>query len=138
MWQQRADAVRANGMTSLVTPTIERWLTEGFRFTDQARTQEIAQMFAATPVEGYAACCGVLARTDLKPDLHQIACPVRVICGAHDPSTPPLRGEELVAGLREATMVTLDAAHISAVEAPRAFADDLLAFVRRVASRANQ
>jgi len=137
MWQQRADAVRADGMTVLVKPTIERWFTERFRTSDKARTQEIAEMFAATPVEGYAACCGVLASSDLEPNLHQIACPVRVICGAHDPSTPPSRGEELVAGLREGTMVTLDAAHISAVEASRAFADELLAFVRHVASRTN-
>ncbi|MFX5757039.1 3-oxoadipate enol-lactonase, partial [Acinetobacter baumannii] len=78
----------------------------------------MAEMVGATSSEGYAGCCDVLAVADLKPSLSDISCPVRVICGAHDPSTPPTRGEEIVAGIKGAQMATLDAAHIAAVEAP--------------------
>jgi 3-oxoadipate enol-lactonase len=132
MWQDRAAAVRANGMSSLVPPTLDRWFTTAFRERAPERIGQIAEMIGATPSEGYAGCCDVLAVADLKPRLSDVSCPVQVICGAHDPSTPPARGAEIVAGIRGAQMVTLDAAHISAIEAPDAFAQELRSFVSRV------
>ena len=96
----------------------------------------MAEMIGAIPSEGYAGCCDVLAVADLRPRLSDISCPVQVICGAHDPSTPPARGEEIVAAIKGAQMVTLDAAHISAVEAPDAFARELTKFMSRAVSAA--
>jgi pimeloyl-ACP methyl ester carboxylesterase len=54
---------------------------------------------------------------------------VLVIAGEHDPSTPPGRGAEIVAAAKGARMVSLDAAHLSAVEAPEAFAAALREFL---------
>lgn len=136
MWQDRAAAVRANGMGSLVAATLERWFTKAFRERSLQRMEEMAELIGATPAEGYAGCCEALAVADLKPRLSDISCPVQVICGAHDPSTPPARGEEIVAGIKGAQMVTLDAAHISAVEAPDAFARELMKFLSRASSAA--
>jgi 3-oxoadipate enol-lactonase len=136
MWQDRAAAVRANGMNSLVPVTLDRWFTKAFRERTPERIEQMAEMIGATPSEGYAACCDVLAVADLKPRLSDISCPVQVICGAHDPSTPPARGDEIVAGINGAQMVTLDAAHISAVEAPDAFTHELKKFMSRAVSAA--
>ena len=134
MWQDRAAAVRANGMGSLVSATLDRWFTTAFRERAPKRIEELAEMIGATPLEGYAGCCEVLAVADLKPRLSDISCPVHVICGAHDPSTPPSRGEEIVAGIKGAKMATIDAAHISSVEAPDAFARELTEFIFRAVS----
>jgi 3-oxoadipate enol-lactonase len=136
IWRDRAAAVRTNGMGSLVQATLDRWFTPAFRERAPERIAQIAEMIGATPSEGYAGCCDVLAVADLRPRLSDISCPVQVVCGAHDPSTPPERGEEIVAGIRGAQMVTLDAAHISAVEAPDAFAHELTKFMSRAVSAA--
>ncbi len=134
MWRERAAAVRTSGMSSLVPATLERWFTKAFRDRAPARIEQFAEMIGATPSEGYAGCCDVLAVADLRPRLSDISCPVQVICGGHDPSTPPARGEEIVAAIKGAQMVSLDAAHISAAEAPDAFASELSKFVSRAVS----
>ncbi|WP_225711625.1 3-oxoadipate enol-lactonase [Bradyrhizobium semiaridum] len=132
MWFDRAEQVRASGMQSLADATIERWLTKAYRESHPERSAALRATLEGTPAEGYAACCKVLATTDMQPHLGRINCPVLVICGAHDPSTPPARGEEIMAGIKGATMVTLDAAHISAVEAADAFAAEVKKFVSRI------
>ena len=136
MWRDRAAAVRTNGMSSLVPATLDRWFTKAFRERAPKRIEQMAEMIGAIPSEGYAGCCDVLAVADLRPRLSDVLCPVQVICGVHDPSTPPARGEEIVAGIKGAQMVTLDAAHISAVEAPDAFAHELTKFMSRAVSAA--
>jgi hypothetical protein len=124
-------------MSSLVPATLERWFTKAFRDRAPARIEQFAEMIGATPSEGYAGCCDVLAVADLRPRLSDISCPVQVICGGHDPSTPPARGEGDCCFNKGAQMVSLDAAHISAVEAPDAFASELSKFVSRAVSANN-
>jgi 3-oxoadipate enol-lactonase len=138
MWHDRAEQVRASGMQSLADATIERWLTKAYRENHPDRSAALGAMVAATPAAGYAACCEVLATTDMQPHLARINCPALVICGAHDPSTPPMRGEEIVARIKGATMVTLDAAHISAVEAADAFAAEVKKYASRTTGPARQ
>jgi pimeloyl-ACP methyl ester carboxylesterase len=89
-------------------------------------------MINSTAPAGYAGCCDVLAETDLLPDLSKIRCPVQVIAGRCDPSTPPSRGEEIVSAIKGASLVTLEAAHISAVEAPDAFAAAVRQFLSSI------
>jgi 3-oxoadipate enol-lactonase len=138
MWHDRAEQVRANGVQPLVGATMERWLTKAYRENHPGRSAALRAMVEGTPAAGYAACCEVLARTDMQPHLSRIDCPVLVICGTHDPSTPPARGEEIVAAIKDATMVTLDAAHISAVEAADAFAAEVRKFVSRTTGPASR
>jgi pimeloyl-ACP methyl ester carboxylesterase len=57
---------------------------------------------------------------------------VRVIAGEHDPSTPSNRGAEIVSAVAVADMVTLDAAHLSSVEAPDAFAASVQDFISAI------
>lgn len=135
LWRERADAARASGsVAGFVEPTLGRWFTAGFRAAAPDRVAAIGRAIAATPAAGYAAACEVLAETDLLPELGRIACPTLVIAGQHDPSSPPARGEEIVAAVPGATLVTLDAAHLSAVEAPDAFASHVIRFVSGLSS----
>jgi pimeloyl-ACP methyl ester carboxylesterase len=69
----------------------------------------------------------LLATADLTSLLPAITVRVLVICGKHDPSTPPERGAELANAIPVADLVTLGAAHISAIEA----ADDFSAVAKK-------
>ena len=89
-------------------------------------------MIVTTSAEGYARCCELLASADLTPLLSQITAPVRIICGRLDLSTTPVRGVELAETIPEADLVTLDAAHISAIEAADGFAAAVEDFIKRV------
>lgn len=132
MWQERAKTVREQGMAPLIALTLERWFTPSFRERHPARVAEVSKMIGATSSEGYAHCCEVLAETDMSKTISTIKLPVRVVCGAHDPSTTPARGHELVDLIPNADLVTLEAAHVSSIEAPEAFAKSVSEFIARV------
>ena len=134
MWRDRAATARSSGVASFVQPSLERWVTSGFRDKHESRVAELAAMIAGTSPSGYAGCCEVLATTNVFPDLLQISCPVRVIAGRHDPSTPPARAVEIVAAIPQADLVTLEAAHISAVEASDAFSEAVRGFLTLIKS----
>ena len=132
MWHDRAAMVRANGLAPLLDPTIDRWFTKTYQSAYPERIAAIRTMVGANSPEGYASCCEALAAAGMKPRLSGIRCPVHVICGEHDPSTPPARGEEIVAEIPGATLAVLDAAHVSAIEAADAFAAELAGFMAKV------
>ena len=136
MWHDRAKTVREQGMTPLIGPTLERWFTPAFRKRETERVSEVSKMIAATSAKGYACCCEVLAQTDMSKAIMSIQSPVRVISGAHDPSTTPARAQELVDLIPDADLVMLPAAHISSIEAPNEFAKAVLEFIERTSSGA--
>ncbi|MBR0898912.1 3-oxoadipate enol-lactonase [Bradyrhizobium tropiciagri] len=134
MWQDRARTARDRGLQELVGPTIDRWFTKDFQVRRPERVAEIADAFIETSAEGYARCCDILATTDLIQILPKISIPVRVICGEYDPSTPPVRASEIVAAIPNADLVTLDSAHISAIETCEGFSIAVREFIERVTS----
>lgn len=135
LWRERAAIVRESGVASLVAGSLERWVTARYRETHPARVERLAQMIETTAPAGYAGCCDILAETNLLPELSKIVCPVQVIAGLHDPSTPPSRAAEIVSAIDGAELATLEAAHISAIEAPDAFATVVRVFRQKTTSK---
>jgi 3-oxoadipate enol-lactonase len=129
MWRERAAAARSCGLSGYVQPSLDRWVTQQYRDEHPVRTAELAAMIATTSAAGYAGCCEVLATANLSPDLSRIRCPVQIIAGTQDRSTPPERSEQLCAAISQAGLTILDAAHISAIEDPRSFADAVRTFI---------
>jgi 3-oxoadipate enol-lactonase len=119
MWAQRAATVRADGVEAIADAGLERWLTADFRAHEPAATAKVRAMLVATPDEGYAACCGVIERMDLLPELGAVRAPTLVIAGRHDPATPPEHAERIVAGIPGARLELVDAAHLATIEQPR-------------------
>jgi 3-oxoadipate enol-lactonase len=119
MWAQRAATVRAEGVEAIADAGLERWLTADFRAHEPAATAKVRAMLVATPDEGYAACCGVIERMDLLPELGAVRAPTLVIAGRHDPATPPEHAERIVAGIPGARLELVDAAHLATIEQPR-------------------
>ena len=135
MWTERAAAALRDGMAPLVAPTLDRWLTTGFREAQPARAEAIAAMIGATPARGYAAACEVLATSDVSDRLSSITCQTVAIAGEHDPSTPPARVEAIVAGISDAQLRIVPAAHLSAVECPNDFAQIILSMAEKAQQR---
>jgi 3-oxoadipate enol-lactonase len=124
MWAERAATVREHGVEAIADAGIGRWLTPEFIEHRPEATAQVRAMLAATPAEGYAACCGAIERMDLLPDLGAIRAPTLVIAAADDPATPPEHGEAIAERVPGARLVIVDGArHLATVEQPRAMTD---------------
>src|SRR5262245_45288879 len=55
-WNERLKLVREKGLTAFAGPNMERWFTKGFREREPDTVAGIAEMFAATALDGYIAC----------------------------------------------------------------------------------
>jgi len=128
-WSDRIEQVRAGGMEAVAEGGLARWFTSGFRDTHPETADRFRAMLLACPVEGYTGACAVLRDADLRADLGRIAAPTLVVSGTHDTATPPALGAEIAAGVREARIIELDAAHLSNVEQPIAFTAAVLDFL---------
>lgn len=127
-WAERAAAVRAGGTSAVADAVVERWFTERLRADDPELVQRHREMIAATPAEGYAACCGAIERLDLRSDLPLIAAPTLVVAGADDPATPPEHLTAIADGIPGARLLVLpQAAHLANVEQATAVDAALLA-----------
>ena len=121
-WATRAEGVRTAGTASVAPAVVERWVTPGFAAAHPDVVAGLRAMVAATPAEGYAACCGAIERMDLTADLGAISAPVLTIAGADDPATPPSHLDDIAGRVRgPVRREVLDpGAHLVAVEQPDA------------------
>ena len=116
-WEQRAAAVRADGVVALLDTLMARWFTPGYEDRRPGTRDRIGAMLAAADPEGYAACCEVIGAMDQRPDLVSITAPTLVIAGASDPVTPPAMALELAGAIPGAGLVVLPgAAHLANIE----------------------
>ncbi len=129
MWNARIAAVIERGMGAIVDAVISRWFTPGYREREPAEVSRIAAMLRATRPQGYTAACAAIRDMDQRAGLSGIGAPVLAIVGTHDTATPPEDGEAIAASIAGATLARLDAAHLSNVEQPEAFAAEALAFL---------
>jgi 3-oxoadipate enol-lactonase len=118
MWIERARIVREQGTEAVADAGVERWFTDGFREREPAAVARFRAMIASQHDVGYAQCCGVLERLDLREDLERIKASTLVIAAAQDPSTPPDPHAELLAKrIPNARLEVLDpGAHLINVE----------------------
>ena len=117
-WADRATAVRAGGTGAIADTVVGRWFTPEYASAHPDVVRRFRDMIAATPPDGYAACCGAIERMDLEPELTRIRAAALVIAGTDDPATPPVHAERIVAGISGATLELLPrAAHLANVSA---------------------
>jgi 3-oxoadipate enol-lactonase len=121
LWHSRMELVRRAGMRAVAPAVIERWFTAGFRNSQPEKVARVEGMLDATPPEGYAAVCGVIAEMNQLSDIRKIAAPTLVICGAEDPATPMAHSVALCDAIADSRLVVLQAAHLSNVEKPQEF-----------------
>lgn len=118
-WAERAETVRARGSGSVAASVVQRWFTPEYLVARPDIRLTSEAMVAATPAEGYAGCCEVIAVLDLFNDLASITAPTLAIAGADDPATPPERLDEIATGVKEGRLLVVPhAAHLANVEQP--------------------
>jgi 3-oxoadipate enol-lactonase len=133
-WEERVAVARKSGIAALADGTLQRWFTPGF--ADRA-PQELARMreiLCETSVEGFAGCAQAVRDLSQLQLLSRITAPTLVVVGSEDKATPPEQGRQIADAIAGAQVVTLPAAHQSAVEVPQAFCDAWLDFVGGVRS----
>ncbi len=119
-WAARAATVRAEGTASIADAVVARWFTPAFAAEFPGLVREMRDMIANTPADGYAACCGVVERTDLRPSLTSIQAPTLVIAGAEDPAAPPEQAERIAGAVPCSRVAVVEhAAHLANVERSR-------------------
>jgi 3-oxoadipate enol-lactonase len=129
LWDGRIKTARRGGMEALVEPTIERWFPEHFRLAAPATINRMRAMILRTPVEGYMGCCAAIRDMDQRTAIRSITNPVLVIIGSRDPATKPADGKLIASSVENAETLTLDTAHISNIEQPKAFAAAVTQFL---------
>jgi 3-oxoadipate enol-lactonase len=130
-WNDRMKAVEARGMGAVAEGTMERWFTKPFREREGAKVERFKEMVMATPVQGYVGCCAAVRDMDHRELLPQCSAPTLIIAGRQDPATTLQMAEDLHANIKGSQLGILEAAHISNVEQPEAFAHCVLSHLRR-------
>lgn len=128
-WRERAALVRAQGMADVASGAAGRWFTAGFVVRQPDVVQRLTDQLRATPAEGYASCCDALSSADLRDEIGRITAPTLVIAGRHDPVTTVDDAQFIAERVPGARVTTLDASHLSNVEAAEAFNAAVLAFL---------
>ncbi len=128
-WNGRIRTVAEKGLAHIVGPNMERWFTKEFREREPDTIARMTEIFVATPLAGYIACCEAVRDMDHRDLLARINAPTLVIAGRYDPGIPLESAEHIRSHVPRAQLTLLDAAHISAVEQADDFSAEVLGFL---------
>ena len=116
-WTDRAALVRADGTSAVAAAVVQRWFTPGYLAANTEARQQFEAMVAATPAEGYAACCEAISAMDQRSDLSSIIAPTLAIAGADDPATPSDLLRDIVDAVPNGRLLVVpDSAHLANAE----------------------
>lgn len=136
MWDQRRALLATQGMEAVADATLPTWFTPETLAHSPAKVAQIRGTITATSSEGYVSATRALQQLAIRPRLSQLAVPLLYVVGDRDGAHPQAMAE-MAAATPGARLETLgDAAHLSNVEQPAAFAAATLPFLDEVARRA--
>jgi 3-oxoadipate enol-lactonase len=117
-WTARAARVREAGSVAAVADEVlARWFTARYAEAHGDVVEPIGKTLRECPAEGYASCCEVIERLDLRDQLSRITTPTLAIAAAEDHAIPPEHSRAIVAGVAGARFELLThGAHLAAVE----------------------
>jgi 3-oxoadipate enol-lactonase len=113
--------VNRDGMDVVIDMLLARWFRKDYRAANPTTVAEVTRILLANDAQGYARTCAAIALIDFSKSNRSIKCPTLVIAGAHDDATPPALSDAIAASIGGARLVSVEAAHISAVELPQTF-----------------
>ncbi|HLM92852.1 MAG TPA: alpha/beta fold hydrolase [Gaiellaceae bacterium] len=123
--------LREDGFDAFWEGLVPKLFSDGASEDVVERTRAIA---AEQPIESLVASVEAMRdRLDSTSTLADVDAPALVVVGEHDVLTPPLAAREIVSGLVEGRYVELSGAgHVSPVERPAEFNEELLLFLHEV------
>ncbi|QSR19087.1 3-oxoadipate enol-lactonase [Novosphingobium sp. KA1] len=126
-WNERIAKVRGEGMAAIADLAMGRFLSQA---AEPAVYQTVRRQLLTMDPQGYAGCAAAIRDMELENRISGIACPVLVVTGTRDTSTPlEGHGEHLLARIPGAAHAALEAAHLAPLEAPEALAAALVSFL---------
>lgn len=130
-WNERIDAVREGGMSSITDAVIPRFVTPELAGQRPHVMDQLYQMFDAIDPVGYAGCCAALRDADLRASVGSIECPTLVIGGERDIATTPEMVTELAESIPGSRLELIaDAAHLTNLDRPAEFTQTVVAELR--------
>jgi 3-oxoadipate enol-lactonase len=121
LWRARIDTVNRKGMNAVIEMALARWFGVEYRDANPTTIADVTRILLANDSHAYARTCAAISAINFSTTNPTIACPTLVIAGARDEATPPALSSAIAASIPNARLATIDAAHVSAVEAPNAF-----------------
>lgn len=116
-WAARIAGVQSLGMAGLAPQVIERWFAADFRATDEVLPW--VTMLVRGDAAGYIGTCKVLAAADLTALSPTIRCPVLLLAGSADLSTPVDLVQATAAAIPGARVEVIEGSgHIPAIDNP--------------------
>ena len=88
-WNERIDAVTADGIAAIADTIMQRWFTPAYRQADNPDFAGYTAMLTRTPVDGYVGTCAALRDADLTESTRALKMPALCIVGDQDGATPP-------------------------------------------------
>jgi 3-oxoadipate enol-lactonase len=131
-WNARIDAVNKGGLASISSAILDRWFTPPFHAREPGVVDRLRKILEATRPESYVATCGAIRDADLRDEISKIHAKTLVIAGTQDKATPPEGGRYLTERVAGSKYVELDTAHLSNVEWPQRFSEEVLNFLKLV------
>jgi 3-oxoadipate enol-lactonase len=128
-WIERIAKARAEGMTAIADLNMGNWFTAAYREQEPDTVARIHRMVAACHPDGYIGCCAALRDADLRDIIDRVGAKTLVIAGNHDPSTTLADAQFISQHIPDATLLTLEAAHLSNVECASSFTQQVEMFV---------
>lgn len=123
LWHKLRDAVKSNGLESIVEPTVQRWFSAEFKAAHPDVLDKIRGMIRGTSQQGYLGVTGAFLGLALEDRLSRIQCRTLYVSGAEDPlGGPAPLMENLSRKVRGARHVSVPkAAHIANIQNPEGF-----------------
>jgi 3-oxoadipate enol-lactonase len=129
-WQDRARTVESEGCGAIADAAMDRWFSPHFHAAHPKIVAEFREHFAACDAEGYASCCGALARFDVREQLGAIEAETLVVHGADDETVSRADAESLASGIDGARLMTVEGArHLVSAEFPDQVNERLIDFL---------
>lgn len=125
----RMARIAERGMESIVDDVLDRWFSEELHGSQAEQIERFRSDLLATPDAAYLATSEAICTMDLRRGLADVRTPTLVVGGSRDRATPPAWGERIASLIPDARFCLLDAAHLSNVDAARAFDAAVLDFL---------
>ena len=132
MWNERFEAIRADGLEALMPTMMERWFTPEYRDTHAAVVAGVVADVTATALDGYIGCGSAIRDMDQTSLLPDIKVPTLVMGGAEDPGVPLSETEMIQKSIPGAEKVVIEGArHLFGIEKPEQTNQALREFLDR-------
>lgn len=129
-WDERiAATLAAPDMTDIAEGFLANWFPASMRASRDPLVVEFCGMLFETDPRGLAGSFAVVRDADLRRTNALIARPTLVIAGRDDTVTLASHGEQIAASIPGARLVVLPTVHLSNIELPGRFLDEVLGFL---------